>query len=152
MSFRFRDRAQAGQLLAAKLEERATSSEAFVLGLPRGGVPVAAAVARRLGAPLDIFLVRKLGAPGHEELAIGAIDSGGEPFLNQELITALELSPSQVEQVIARENAELRRREQVFGCGAVAPKVQNRPVILVDDGLATGASMRAAVDAIRSMQ
>ncbi len=152
MSFKFRDRAQAGQILAEKLEGRLTGADSIVLALPRGGVPVAAEVARRLGAPLDIFLVRKLGAPGHEELAIGAIASGGEPFLNQDLIAALHLSPTQVEKIIARENAELRHRERLLGSGSVALNVRGRQVILVDDGLATGASMRAAVEAVRQMR
>jgi predicted phosphoribosyltransferase len=152
MSFTFRDRAQAGRLLAEKLEGRVQGSDPIILALPRGGVPVAAEVARRLGAPLDIFLVCKLGAPGQEELAIGAIAFDGKPSLNQDLIAALRLSPAQVEAIIARENAELRRRAQIFGASSGPLDIRGREVILIDDGLATGASMRAAIQAIRPMQ
>ncbi|HEX3719987.1 MAG TPA: phosphoribosyltransferase [Verrucomicrobiae bacterium] len=145
MSFRFQDRADAGRLLADKLEDYANHSDVVVLGLPRGGVPVAYEVARRLNAPLDIFLVRKLGVPGQDELAMGAIASGGVCFFNS---GTFGISPRAVEAVVARERVELKRRETAFRTGPLI-ELRDRLVILVDDGLATGATMRAAVLAVR---
>jgi predicted phosphoribosyltransferase len=148
VSFRFQDRAQAGRLLAERLAEFSNRHEVAVLGLPRGGVPVAFEVAQRLHAPLDVFLVRKLGVPGHEELAMGAIATGHICFLNDSIIHSLRISPDAVQKAIARERRELEHRERAFRLGP--PLVlRDRVVILVDDGLATGATMRAAVLAAR---
>jgi predicted phosphoribosyltransferase len=121
----------------------------LVLGLPRGGVPVAFEVARRLGAPLDVFVVRKLGVPGHEELAMGAIASGGILVLNDDVVRRSGVSRAQIEHVAARERQELERRERSYRGDASHPDVAGRTVILVDDGLATGSTMRAAVAAVR---
>ena len=148
MSFRFQDRAQAGRLLAEKLAAFSYRPEVVVLGLPRGGVPVAFEVARRLHAALDVFLVRKLGVPGHEELAMGAIASGDICFLNENVIRSLGIPPEVLDQVITRERRELEERERAFRTGRPV-ELRNRVVVLVDDGLATGASMRAAVMAVR---
>ena len=120
-----------------------------MLGLPRGGVPVAFEVAQRLGAPLDVFIVRKLGMPGFEELAAGAIASGGVRVLNEDVVRALPNAEEAIESVTARETAELERREQKYRDGRPAPELRDRIVILVDDGLATGATMRAAVKVLR---
>jgi predicted phosphoribosyltransferase len=148
MSFRFQDRAEAGRMLAEKLEGFANRLDVVVLGLPRGGVPVAYEVARRLKAPLDVFLVRKLGVPGQDELAMGAIASGGVCFFN----SGTEGIPKRaVEAVVAREQIELKRRETAFRTGP-SIELRDRLVVLVDDGLATGASMRAAVLAVREPQ
>jgi len=145
----FRDRVQAGQLLSRKLRHYADRSDVMVLALPRGGVPVAREVARALHAPLDVFLVRKLGTPGQEELAMGAIASGGIRVLNDEVVNALRVPPEVIDAVTARELRELARRERLYREGRVAPDVMDRTVILVDDGLATGSTMRAAVAALR---
>ncbi|HEV8311217.1 MAG TPA: phosphoribosyltransferase [Methylomirabilota bacterium] len=146
---RFRDRLDAGRRLAAKLGDYAGRRDLLVLALPRGGVPVAFEVARALGAPLDVFLVRKLGVPGHRELAMGAIATGGVRVLNPEVIRALRLPPEAVEAVAASEQEELARRERAYRGQRPPPNVQGRIVILVDDGLATGATMRAAAAALR---
>jgi putative phosphoribosyl transferase len=148
VNFRFQNRAQAGRFLADKLEAYAGRADVVVLGLPRGGIPVAFEVARRLQAPLAAFLVRKLGVPAHEELAMGAIASGGVCFLNAPLIEALGIPQRAIDEVVARERRELERREQVCRVGRM-PELRDRVVILIDDGLATGASMRAAVIAVR---
>jgi len=145
----FRDRVQAGQLLSRKLRHYADRSDVMVLALPRGGVPVAREVARALHAPLDVFLVRKLGTPGQEELAMGAIASGGIRVLNDEVVNALRVPPEVIDAVTARELRELARRERLYREGRPAPDVMARTVILVDDGLATGSTMRAAVAALR---
>jgi predicted phosphoribosyltransferase len=145
----FRDRREAGQRLADALLPYAPR-DPVVLGLPRGGVPVAFEVARRLDAPLDVCIVRKLGAPGHEEFAMGAIASGGVELLSEHTVRSLGLTREQVARVIVREREELARRERAFRDGRPAVDVQGRTVILVDDGLATGASMQAAVMALRS--
>jgi putative phosphoribosyl transferase len=145
----FRNRAEAGQLLAEKLLKYAGCDDVIVLGLPRGGVPVAYEVARRLNAPLDVFIVRKLGVPGFEELAAGAIASGGVRVLNEDVVRALPHADEIIESVTARETAELERREQSYRNGRPPPELRDRIVILVDDGLATGATMRAAVAALR---
>jgi len=145
----FANRSEAGRLLAEKLEKYAGRDDVVVLGLPRGGVPVAYEVAKHLNAPLDVFIVRKLGVPGFEELAAGAIASGGVRVLNEDVMRAIPHADETIEVVSARETAELERREQMYREGHPAPDVQGRTVILVDDGLATGATMRAAVKALR---
>jgi predicted phosphoribosyltransferase len=147
----FRDRTEAGRLLAERLGAYAGCPDVLVLGLPRGGVPVAREVARALGAPLDVFLVRKLGVPGHEELAMGALASGGVCVLNDEAVRELRIPRRIIEAVASRELRELRRRERAYRGGRPAPDVRGRTVILVDDGLATGATMRAAVAALRRL-
>jgi len=147
----FHDRHAAGRQLAAHLDQYAGRSDVIVLALPRGGVPVGYEVARALGAPLDVFLVRKLGVPGHEELAMGAIASGGVRVLNEDVVSELRISDRWVDTVAARELAELRRREEAYRDGRPAPDVRGKIAILVDDGLATGASMRAAVSALKRL-
>jgi len=148
----FRDRTEAGQLLAAKLAPYAQRPDVLVLALPRGGVPVAYEVARAVGAPLDVYLVRKLGVPGHEELAMGAIATGGVRVLNEAVVDALHIPPATIDAVAAAEQRELARRERLYRGTRPAPDVRGRTVILVDDGLATGATMRAAVAALRQQQ
>jgi putative phosphoribosyl transferase len=145
----FPNRIEAGRLLAEKLEKYADRSDVIVLGLPRGGVPVAKEVAERLRVPLDVFIVRKLGVPGFEELAAGAIASGGVRVLNEDVVRAIPHADQAIEAVTARESAELERREETYREGRPAPELRDRIVILVDDGLATGATMRAAVKALR---
>ena len=145
----FRDRTEAGRVLADHLRVYANRPDVLVLALPRGGVPVAYEVARALRAPLDVFLVRKLGVPGQEELAMGAIASGGGVLLNDEVVQALGMPDEVIEEVAAAEREELRRREQLYRDGRPAPEVRGKTVILVDDGLATGSSMRAALRALR---
>ena len=145
----FPNRAEAGRLLAEKLEKYADRNEVIVLGLPRGGVPVAYEVAKSLRAPLDVFIVRKLGVPGFEELAAGAIASGGVRVLNEDVLRALPNADEIIESVTAKETAELERREKSYRDDRPAPELRDRVVILVDDGLATGATMRAAVKALR---
>jgi predicted phosphoribosyltransferase len=148
---RFRDRVHAGRELAGLLAHYAHRPDVIVLGLPRGGMPVAAEVARALGVPFDVFLVRKLGVPGHEELAFGAIAQGGVQVLNHSLIADLDLPPSAVERVAARERTELERRDELYRGGRPFPILHDRTVILIDDGLATGATMEAAVIALRRL-
>jgi putative phosphoribosyl transferase len=148
VNFRFQNRAQAGRFLADKLGAYSSRADVVVLGLPRGGIPVAFEVARKLQAPLAAFLVRKLGVPMHEELAMGAIASGGVCFLNAPLIETLGIPQRTIDEVVARERRELERREQVCQVARM-PELRDRVVILIDDGLATGASMRAAVTAVR---
>ena len=152
MSRPYRDRAEAGRVLAEELTEYAGRDDVLVLALPRGGVPVAFEVARALKAPLDVFLVRKLGTPGREELAMGAIATGGVRLLNEEVVRHLRIPDEVLDRVTAAELEELRRRERAYRDDLPAPAVAGRTVILVDDGLATGASMRAAVAALRQMQ
>ena len=149
---KFKDRSDAGRALAAALRHYANHDDLLVLALPRGGVPVAYEVARELGAPLDIFLVRKLGVPGHEEFAMGAIAEGGAIVLNRDLIQQLGVPPRAVESVIQQERAELERRTRLYRHGRAPPEVRERVVILVDDGLATGSTMRAAVQALRTLR
>jgi putative phosphoribosyl transferase len=148
----FRDRVDAGRELAERLRSYAHRADVLVLALPRGGVPVAFPVAEALHAPLDVFLVRKLGVPGHEELAMGAIATGGVRVLNQDVIDGLGIPERMIETVAAREREELERRERLYRDGRPAPMVSGRTVILIDDGLATGATMRAAAAAIRVQQ
>lgn len=145
----FRDRRDAGQQLAAQLDALPDPEAVIVLALPRGGVPVGYEVARTLEAPLDVFLVRKLGVPGREELALGAIASGGVRVLNDEVIAGLDLAPSVVDAVTARETAELQRRERLYREGRPPPRLEGRHIMLVDDGVATGASASAAIAALR---
>jgi putative phosphoribosyl transferase len=148
----FHDRAEAGRLLAEKLMAYANRQDIRVLALPRGGVPVAFEIAKALRAPLDVFLVRKLGVPGHEELAMGAIASGGIVVHNDEVIGNLDISSQEIDTVVAREQQELERREHLYRGDRPFPDLHGRTVILVDDGLATGATMRAAVAAVRQHQ
>ncbi len=145
----FPNRIEAGRQLADKLDKYAGREDVIVLGLPRGGVPVAYEVAKRLRAPLDVFIVRKLGVPGFEELAAGAIASGGVRVLNEDVMRAIPHADEVIEAVAARETGELERREQIYREGRPPPELRGRIVILVDDGLATGATMRAAVKALR---
>src|SRR5213596_2935758 len=145
----FPNRTEAGLQLAEKLVKYAGRADVIVLGLPRGGVPVAFEVAQRLGVPLDVFIVRKLGVPGFEELAAGAIASGGVRVLNEDVLRALPKADQIIESVTAKETAELERREKSYRDDRPAPELRDRVVILVDDGLATGATMRAAVKALR---
>jgi putative phosphoribosyl transferase len=146
---RFRDRRDAGRRLAARLTAYAGRADVVVLALPRGGVPVAYEVAQALGAPLDVFLVRKLGMPGHEEFAIGAIASGGVIVLNEETLRDYGVSRDQVRAVVEAEMRELERREHSYRGDRPFPDLAGRAVILIDDGLATGSTMRAAVAALR---
>ncbi len=148
----FRDRTDAGQHLAARLTAYADRPDVLVLALPRGGVPVAFEVARALNAPLDVFIVRKLGVPGHEELAMGAIATGGVRVLNNDVVQGLRIPSDVLDRVTADEQRELERRERAYRGDRPAPHVQGRTVILIDDGLATGATMRAAVAALRQQQ
>src|ERR1043165_2864411 len=145
----FPNRLEAGRQLAQKLEKYAGRDDVIVLGLPRGGVPVANEVAKHLGAPLDVFIVRKLGVPGFEELAAGAIASGGVRVLNEDVMRAIPHAEQAIEAVTARETTELQRREQTYREGRPGPDLRDRIAILVDDGLATGATMRAGVKALR---
>jgi putative phosphoribosyl transferase len=147
----FKDRVDAGRQLTQKLSKYQGGRDVVVLALPRGGVPVAAEVARGLGAPLDVFLVRKLGVPGHPELAMGAIAEGGIEVLSDHLIHDLGIPPSAVEQVAVRERLELDRGDVLYRQGRSRPQVRGRVVIVIDDGLATGASMQAAVASLRTL-
>lgn len=146
----FRDRTDAGRVLAAELTRYAGRSDVLVVALPRGGVPVAYEVARALAVPLDVFLVRKLGLPGHEEFAMGAIATGGVQLINEEVIRAYGVSAAQIDSVVAAEQRELERRERTYRDGRPLRRLAGRTVILIDDGLATGFSMRAAVTALRA--
>ena len=148
----FADRRHAGKKLAEKLTKYANRSDVLVLALPRGGVPVAYEIALKLNAPLDVFVVRKLGVPDDEELAMGAIASGGVRVLNQEVIDQLQLPKSVIDEVATREQKELQRRESLYRGDQPRPNVQARTVILTDDGLATGTTMRAAATALRHLR
>jgi len=147
---RFRDRADAGRYLGELLTNYAGRNNVVVLALPRGGVPVGLEVALALGAPLDVFVVRKLGVPGHEELAFGAIASGGAQILNSDVIRHVGLTSDAIDSVSERERSELARRERLYRGDRAESELAGKTVILVDDGLATGASMRAAVAAVRT--
>jgi len=149
MSRRFIDRRDAGVQLAAKLSKYANNPQVLVLGLPRGGVPVAYEVATALAAPLDVFVVRKLGVPGHRELAMGAIASGGVRVLNADVIDAVKIAPAVMNAVAVVEERELERQERLYRGDRPFPSVEGLTVIVVDDGLATGSTMRAAVRALR---
>jgi putative phosphoribosyl transferase len=151
MNVLYRDRADAGATLAGLLGQYAGRDDLLVLGLPRGGVPVAYQVARALGAPLDVFLVRKLGVPGREELAMGAIASGGVRVVNRQLVEGLGIPVAMVERTIEAEQRELDRRERAYREDRPPPQVEGKVVVLVDDGLATGSTMRAAIAAVRRL-
>jgi predicted phosphoribosyltransferase len=146
----FTNRRAAGALLAEAVRQYRSRDDVVVLGLPRGGVPVAYEVARALNAPLDVFVVRKLGVPGHRELAMGAIASGGVRVLNDEVIAMLSIPASAIEEMAREERAELERRERAYRDGRAAAEVRGRVVLLIDDGLATGSTMKAAVQAVRA--
>lgn len=146
---RFRDRTEAGRLLAAKLRVYADRPEVLVVALPRGGVPVGFEVAKALHAPLDVFVVRKLGVAGQEELAMGAIPAGGVRVLNRPIVEELGISDSQIEAVAAEQQRELARRERLYRGSRAAPPIGGRTVIVVDDGIATGSTMRAALCALK---
>ena len=146
----FQDRMDAGKALASDLEIYADRDDVIVLALPRGGVPVAYEVAQRLRVPMDVFVVRKLGVPGHEEFGFGAIASGGIRFVNDEVVRALKMPEAMVERVVEREQAELERREISYRGDRPEPELKDRTVIIVDDGLATGSTMRAAVTALKT--
>jgi putative phosphoribosyl transferase len=148
----FRDRTEAGKRLAAQLADYADRPDVLVLALPRGGVPVAFEVARALRAPLDVFMVRKLGLPGHEELAMGAIATGGVRVINEDVVNHLRVPTEVLDAVAADEQRELERRERGYRGDRPAPDVRGKTVILVDDGLATGSTMRAAAAALRQQQ
>jgi predicted phosphoribosyltransferase len=145
----FRDRTDAGQQLAAKLEKYANRPDVLVLALPRGGVPVAYEVSKRIGAPLDVFLVRKLGVPGYEELGMGAIASGGVRVINEDVVRQWDIPREVIDAVAEIEQQELERREHAYRGDRPPPNVKGRTVILIDDGLATGSTMRAAAAALR---
>ncbi len=147
--WRFRDRRDAGRSLAAKLRAYAGRRDVLVLALPRGGVAVAHEVARALAAPLDLAIVRKLGVPGREELALGAIGTGGVTVLNEDVIEALQIDRATIDEIIARERMELDRRQLRYGSDRRLRDLRGATLIVVDDGLATGASMLAAVAALR---
>ncbi|MBI2891930.1 MAG: phosphoribosyltransferase [Deltaproteobacteria bacterium] len=146
---RYANREEAGRKLAKRLLAWAAVPDLVVLALPRGGVPVGFEVARELGAPLDVAVVRKLGVPGEEELAMGAVASGGALFLNPEVIGLLGIPAGTVDEVVRREQKEVERRERVYRDGRAPLEIEGRTVILVDDGLATGATMRAAIDSVK---
>ena len=146
----FKNREEAGKILAERLREYVGRSDVLVLGLPRGGVPVAFEVARALNAPLDVLIVRKLGVPGQEELGFGAIAGDGEIVLNESLISALGITPAMIDRIVMRETEELNRRDVLYRGGRPFPRVEDKLVIVVDDGLATGATMRAAIEMLRT--
>lgn len=147
---KFKDRAEAGRRLAQDLAGYADRDDVIVLGLPRGGVPVAFEVARELRAPLDVFVVRKLGVPGHEELAMGAVASGGIRFVDEALTSELGISEDVVARTAAEEQEELQRRERAYRGTRAELKIEGRTVVIVDDGLATGSSMQAALTALQA--
>jgi putative phosphoribosyl transferase len=149
MDMLFEDRADAGRRLAEALKTYAGRSDLIVLALPRGGVPVAYEVARALNAPLDLLIVRKLGTPGNPELAMGAIASGGASVLNREVVSMYRISDETIEQAAAKERRELERRERLYRGDRPYPELENRCIIVVDDGIATGATMRAGLAALR---
>jgi predicted phosphoribosyltransferase len=148
----FADRREAGVVLADRLEQFAGRRDVVVLALPRGGVPVGYEVARALGAPLDVFVVRKLGLPGHPELAMGAIASGGVRVLNEDVLESIAVSQAAIDAVTRTEQLELERRERAYRDGRPLVPIEGRVVVLVDDGLATGSTMRAAVLAVRRLR
>jgi putative phosphoribosyl transferase len=148
----FRDRTEAGRLLARELKAYENSTSVQVLGIPRGGVPVAYEIALQLHAPLDVFIVRKLGVPGQEELGFGAIASGGIRFLDDEIVKAVGISELEIELIAAYEGQELARRERAYRGGRSRLNVEGQTVILVDDGIATGSSMQVAINALRHLK
>lgn len=150
--FRFRNRSQAGQQLAKALSPYANRPDLIVLGLPRGGVPVAFEVAQALHAPLDLIVVRKLGVPGWEEVAMGAISCGGRRILNREVIRRAGVTPAQIKAVSTRELRELHRREIAYRNRTGAPDIKDKTVLLIDDGIATGSTLHAAIQVLRAQQ
>ena len=146
---RLHDRSQAGQLLATQLVAFGNRPDVVILGLPRGGVPVACEIAKSLGADLDVFLVRKVGVPGYEELALGAIASGGVKIIDPDVAEEFGLRPGDIETLVRAEQKELQRRETVFRGSRPMPDLHNRTVVLVDDGIATGSTMRAAIEGVK---
>ena len=148
----FQDRSEAGRVLAKRLEQYKNRPDTLVLALPRGGVPVAYEVARALHAPMDIFLVRKLGVPGHEEVAMGAIASGGIRILNEDLTRQINIPERIIDAVTAREQEELERHERLYRGARRVPSIRGKTVIVIDDGLATGSTMKAAIAALRQQQ
>ncbi|MBD2437815.1 phosphoribosyltransferase [Nostoc sp. FACHB-110] len=152
MTSKFRNRAEAGKLLAKQLTNYANFNNLLVLGLPRGGVPVAFEIAKQLNAPLDICLVRKIGVPNHEELAMGAIASGGVRVLNYDVLNSLSIDCQIIDEVTAKELRELQRRDRAYRGERALPEVKNHTVILVDDGIATGSTMRAAIAILQPQQ
>ncbi|HEU5047331.1 MAG TPA: phosphoribosyltransferase [Rickettsiales bacterium] len=151
-NMRIHDRRQAGLELANRLAAHAYESETLVLALPRGGVPVAFEIARKLHLPMDVFLVRKLGLPGHEELAIGAIADGGMRVLNEDVLSYLPVDKVVIDYIAAKEEQELERRRRTYRDDKPFPAVTGKQIILVDDGLATGSTMRAALKALKRMK
>lgn len=152
LTMKFSNRTQAGRLLAEKLTAYANRPDTLVLGLPRGGVPVAFEVAKALHLPLDICLVRKLGTPHHEELAMGAIATGGVIAINEDVVKDERITQQIIDEVAAREQRELERRDRLYRGSRPVPQLQNRTVILVDDGIATGSTMNAAIAVVRQQQ
>ena len=149
---KYSNRQEAGVVLANELHGYAYRKDVIVLALPRGGVPVAYEIAKALKVPLDVFIVRKLGVPGHAELAFGAIAMGGQAVYNQDIISHLSIPPTEIQAVIDAEKKELKRREVAYRGNHTFPVIRDKVVILVDDGIATGASMRAAIQAIQALQ
>lgn len=150
MNSRFKDRKDAGRILAGKLANYTNDPNTVILALPRGGVPVAYEVARELGLPMDVLIVRKLGVPNHEELAMGAIASGGVRFLNRSVIESLRILPEMLEEVERHEALELMRREALYRGNKTPLPIEGRNVILIDDGIATGSTMRVAIQVLRA--
>ncbi len=148
----FQNREQAGRLLAPKVAAAVPDAGAVIVALPRGGAPVAREIALALKAPLDLMTVRKLGVPGQEELAFGAIASGGRQFIDQTLVDSLQLTPAEIEAVLADQQKELKRREQLYRGGRPALVLKGKTVVLVDDGMATGSTMAVAIQAVRGMR
>jgi predicted phosphoribosyltransferase len=149
---KFINRRTAGKILAEKLKKYANQTDVMILALPRGGVPVAYEIAQALSVPLDIFIVRKLGVPGQDELAMGAIATGGFLVLNEDIIVSCNVSPDDIDAVKLLEDNELKRRQSLYRGNRPLPTVENKTVILVDDGIATGATMRVAIKAIRAQR
>lgn len=149
IAYHFADRTEAGRMLGGALSDYAGRTDVLVLALPRGGVPVAYEIARALAAPLDIWLVRKLGVPGHEELAMGAMAGTDTLVLNQEIIKLLDIDEASIDAAVDRERTELEQRNKLYRRGMPAPDIQGKTIILVDDGLATGATVRAAIVSLR---
>ena len=149
---RYQNREAAGKILALQLQEYADRKDVIVLALPRGGVPVGYEIANELQVPLDVFIVRKLGVPGHHELAMGAIAIGGIKVLNHDIVTQLEISDADIDAVVEQEETEIKRRLVTYRGSTPFPSLKNKTIILVDDGIATGATMKAAILSLRQMQ